>query len=109
MHREGAERDMTEQQIEWLQAKTEMIQEMKQLGHQEALGELIARQLGSPAAIRRMTAYLRYVKPRNPELVVDEMLAICSDIEAWKKKKESEAANAAYNELLRYGLGEEED
>lgn len=33
MHREGAERDMTEQQIEWLQAKTEMIQEMKQLGH----------------------------------------------------------------------------
>ncbi len=109
MHREGAERDMTEQQIEWLQAKTEMIQEMKQLGHQEALGELIARQLGSPAAIRRMTAYLRNVKPRNPELVVDEMLAICSEIEAWKKKKESEAANAAYNELLRYGLGGEED
>ena len=100
---------MTEQQKEWLKAKTEMTQEMKQLGFQEALGELIARQLGSPAAIRRMTAYLRYVKPRNPELVVDEMLAICSEIEAWKKKKESEAANAAYNELLRYGLGEEED
>ena len=55
------------------------------------------------------TAYLRNVKPRNPELVVDEMLAICSEIEAWKKKKESEAANAAYNELLRYGLGGEED
>ncbi len=109
---------MTEQQMEWLQAKTEMTQEMKQLGFQEALGELIARQLGSPAAIRRMTAYLRnvkprnpelVVKPRNPELVVDEMLAICSEIEAWKKKKESEAANAAYNELLRYGLGGEED
>jgi hypothetical protein len=37
------------------------------------------------------------------------MLAICSEIDAWKKKKESEAANAAYNALLYYGLGEEED
>ena len=98
---------MTEQQIEWLQAKTEMIQEMKQLGHQEALGELIARQLGSPAAIRRMTAYLRNVKPRNPELVVDEMLAICSEIAAWKEKKASEAANAKYNYILNYGLTDE--
>ena len=52
---------------------------------------------------------MRPEKPKTAEIAVDEMIAICSEIEAWKKKKESEAANAAYNELLRYGLGEEED
>lgn len=34
-----------------------------------------------------------------------EALAICSDIEAWREKKEVEAANAKYNELLYYGIG----
>jgi hypothetical protein len=43
------------------------------------------------------------VKPRKAELIVDEMLAICSDIDAWKKKKVVEEANAKYNELLYYG------
>ena len=38
------------------------------------------------------------------ELVVDEMLAIRSEIDAWKEKKASEKANARYNEVLNYGL-----
>ena len=63
-------------------------------------GEEIIKNLGSPKAIRRMTSYLIYVKPRTAELVVDEMLAICSDISAWKDKKASEEANAAYNDWL---------
>ncbi len=33
--------------------------------------------------------------------LVDEMLAICSEIEAWRNKKASEEANAAYNEYLQ--------
>ena len=40
------------------------------------LGEKVARQLGSEKAMRRMIAYLHYVKPRKAELIVDEMLAI---------------------------------
>ena len=56
-----------------------------------------------------MTSYLANVKPTTPELVVDEMLAIRSEIEAWRAKKDSEDANARYNELLYYGLGNEED
>jgi hypothetical protein len=36
--------------------------------------------------------------------VVDEMLAICSDIEAWREMKESEAANAFYNDILNNGF-----
>ena len=37
-------------------------------------------------------------------MVVDEMLAIGSDIERWKEKKSSEAANASYNEILNHGF-----
>lgn len=47
------------------------------------------------------------VKPKNVEHVVDEMLAIRSEILAWKEKKFSEEANARYNELLNYGFEEE--
>ena len=50
--------------------------------------------------MNRMLGYLYNVKPRSAELVVDEMLAICSDIDAWKEKKSSEEANAYYNEML---------
>lgn len=40
---------------------------------------------------------------------MDEMLAIRSEIDAWREKKASEQANAAYNEMLYNGLGTEED
>ncbi len=43
------------------------------------------------------------------ELIVDEMLAICSEIDAWKEKKASEEANARYNEMLNYGLGVDDE
>ena len=42
-----------------------------------------------------MTSYLRQAQPKTVEMVVDEMLAICSEIEAWKaQKKASQEANA---------------
>lgn len=59
--------------------------------------------------MNRMMSYLYNVKPRNAELVVDEMLAICSEIDAWRDKKASEEANARYNEMLYYGRGMEEE
>ena len=94
---------------EWKSAKNTLTAEMKKLGFREELGEAVAKNLGSPKAMARMTAYLRYVRPRKEELVVDEMLAICSEIAAWKEKKAGEEANAAYNELLYHGLGEEDE
>ena len=94
---------------EWTRAKDSLVRDIKALGFREDLGEAIARQLGSPKAMQRMSAYLWNVKPHTQELIVDEMLAICSEIDAWKEKKASEAANAAYNEILYYGLGTEED
>ena len=59
------------------------------LGFPQELGEAVARHLGSPKAIDRMTAYLDYAKPSRAEEIVDEMLAIRADIDAWKEKKAS--------------------
>ena len=89
---------------EWARTKQQLVSEIKKLGFPESLGNEVAVDLGSPKAMERMIADLHYVKPRSAELIVDEMLAICSDIDRWKKKKASEAANAAYNEMLDAGL-----
>ena len=88
---------------EWTTAKNELVAAVRALGFPEELGELVARQLGSPKAMSRMLAYLHYVKPRKAELIVDEMLAICSDIESWKAKKASEHANASSSENVSPG------
>ena len=95
---------MTEDQKKWVIAKGRMMDAMKVLGFPEALGDELVKNLGSPKAMDRMTSYLKNVKPKKAELVVDEMLAICSDIARWRDKKESERANATYNEILYFGL-----
>ena len=99
---------MTDNQREWIKTKEQLVSAIKQLGFPVELGEQIAKQLGSSKAMNRMMSYLYNVKPRTAELVVDEMLAIRSEIDAWRDKKASEEANARYNEILYYGLGTEE-
>lgn len=49
-----------------------------------------------------------FVEENTEAEILDEMLAISSEIEAWRAKKDSEDANAKYNEMLYYGLGNEE-
>ena len=102
---------MTDYQKEWSRSKDRLVLAVKKLGFPEELGVAVAKQLGSPKAMDRMLSYLYNVKPNKVELVVDEMLAICSDIDRWREKKESEAANARYNEILCYGFdtGDTED
>lgn len=92
---------------EWARAMDELNMSLHKLGFPAELGDAIAKQLGSPKAMYRMISYLDNVKPKNAELVVDEMLAICSEIDAWRDKKASEAANAAYNEMLYRGFEDE--
>ena len=94
---------------EWIYSRDALVREIKQLGFPEELGLEIAKQLGSPKAMERMRAYLYNVKPGSVELVIDEMLAIRTDIEAWRSRKESLEANAAYNEVLYYGLGDDSE
>ncbi|WP_026658962.1 hypothetical protein [Butyrivibrio sp. AC2005] len=94
--------------IEWARNHDELVHAVESLGLPGELGDQVARQLGSPKAMQRMMAYLYNVKPRSAELIVDETLAICSDIDRWKDKKAAEEANARYNEILYYGLGDDD-
>ena len=90
----------TPNQRMWAQARDRLAGTIKFLGFPEEFADLLAKQLGSPKAIDRMTDWLYHVRPRSVEMVVDEMLAICSDIEAWKKKKESQEAQWGYTRWL---------
>ena len=88
---------------EWTDARDSLRDALKGLGFPEELGDRLSSILGSPKAIRRMTAYLGYERPDDINIVVDEALAIRSEIDAWREKKESEEANRRYNEYRRGG------
>ena len=100
---------MSDYREEWRRSRDDLVYTLHTLGFPEELGNAIASHLGSPKAIDRMTAYLRNVKPKKTELVVDEMLSIRSEIDVWREKKANREANAAYNALLYYGLETEEE
>ena len=98
---------MTENQRIWAQARNDLVQAVASLGYPAELAELMARELKSPKAIDRMTSYVRQVRPQSEEMLVDEMLAICADINAWREKKESQDAQAKYNARLFYSRFED--
>ena len=87
----------------WSFSRDRLGDALESLRFSREIATMMASQLGSPKAIDRMTSYLRQAKPRDFETVVDEMLSICEEIAAWKRKKESEYANEHFNEL-RYDV-----
>lgn len=95
---------MSFEQKEWAISRKDLVHTITSLGFPDELGNEIAKTLGSPKAIRRMISYLHHVRPDSVELVVDEMLAIRAEIDAWKDRKEALDANARYNEMRYYGL-----
>ncbi len=92
---------MTQNQRMWALARNELAAAVSAMGWPEELADLIAKELGSPKAIGRITSYIRQAKPRTLETLMEEMLAIQDEIAAWKEKKESQRAQAGYNEWLR--------
>ena len=93
---------MTPNQQIWAQARDRLVAAVTALGFSGELADLMARQLGSPKAIDRMTSYVRQARPRTEEMLVDEMLAICAEIETWRERKESLEAQARYSARLFY-------
>ena len=93
----------------WCKARDELTTALISLGYPQELGNIIAKEIGSPKGIERMISYLYNVRPDRFELIADEMIAIKSDIDRWREKKLSEKANAAYNEMLYYGLENDEE
>ena len=92
---------MTQNQRMWALARNELAAAVSAMGWPEELADLIAKELGSPKAIGRITSYIWQAKPRTLETLMEEMLAIQDEIAAWKEKKESQRAQAGYNEWLR--------
>ena len=74
---------------EWAFARDDLVRAVTELGFPAELGDAVARHLGSPKAMERMTKYLEYVRPDTPELIVDEMLSLRSEIDAWRERKNS--------------------
>ncbi len=100
---------MTFEQKEWAIARDNLVHMIISLDFPEELGNEIANMLRSPKAIRRMTSYLCQTHPKSAEEIVDEMLAIKSEIDAWRERKEAQNANAKYNEMRYYGLFDSEE
>ena len=87
---------MTPNQRIWALARNRLARGVAYLGYPEEFADLLAKQLKSPKAIDRMTAYLEQARPGSVEMIVDEMLAICAEIDAWREKKESREAQSGY-------------
>ena len=91
----------------WISEHDALVNAAVDLGFSAELGDAVAKHLGSPKAMRRMIAYLTYVRPNRAEDIADEMLAICAEINTWKEKKDCQRASSQVNAMLWYGLGEE--
>lgn len=91
---------MTEYQRQWAQARDRLADALAQAGYPAELADIMAKQLQSPKAMERMTAYVRGGYAQSMEMLADEMLAISADAEAWREKKESQEAQAKYNAYL---------
>ncbi len=91
---------MTPNQRRWAMSRDQLATAVSSLGYPEEFADLLAKQLGSPRGINRLTSYLYQAKPGTVEMIIDEMLAIRSEIDAWREKKESQEAQAGYNSWL---------
>ena len=92
---------MTSAQRLWAQSRNRLVTAVVSLGYPEEFADLLAKQLGSPKAIDRLASYLLQAHPATMEMIVDEMLAICAEIDAWREKKESREAQYGYYAWLR--------
>jgi len=61
---------MKEYQALWAQARDRLASAVTAMGFPAEWAEVIARQLQSPKAIDRMTAYVRQARPRTEEMSI---------------------------------------
>ena len=91
---------MTKAQRIWAGARNRLAAEVVSAGFPAELADLLAKELKNPKAIDRLASWIYLAKPRSLETIVDEMLAIRSEIDAWAEKKESQAAQAGITAWL---------
>ena len=93
----------------WAQARDRLAAAAEALGYPAEFADLLAKQLGSPKAIDRLASYICQAKPAGMEMIIDEMLAIRAEIDAWREKKESREAQAGYGTWLNSAARREHD
>ena len=81
---------------------------MLERGYSREFSDLITKNLNTDFTATRMIGYLALYSSLPEGEVVDEMLAILSDRDRIMRKKEAEAANARWNQIMWEGFGEEE-
>ena len=73
-------------------------------GYPQNLCDLVTKNLNTDYTATRMIGYLSHYSYLPEVEIVDEMLAILSDRNAFIQKKEGEQAQAKMNEMYRFGL-----
>jgi hypothetical protein len=84
----------------WALSRNDLAKAVTSLGYPEEFADLLAKQLGSPKAIDRLTSWIHLAHPKSVEMIIDEMLAIRAEIDTWREKKESLQAQARYYDWL---------
>ena len=91
---------MTPNRKMWALSRNNLARAVAALGYPEEFAGLLAKQLGSPKAIDRLASYIRQANPDSMEMIIDEMLAIRAEIDAWREKKENREAQEGYSRWL---------
>lgn len=78
-------------------------------GYTKEFSEQITMNLNTDWTANRMLGYLSHYQKLPMEEIVDEMLAILSDRNRIMAKKDMEATNAKWNEIMCNGFMAEED
>lgn len=87
-----------------MKPKSEMSQELYEIllekGYSEEFSDLITKNLNTDFTAGRMMGYLSHYTNLPEAEIVDEMLAILSDRNRIMQKKNMEATNARWNEMM---------
>lgn len=78
-------------------------------GYSEQFSDLITKNLNTDFTAGRMIGYLSHYTSLPEAEIVDEMLAILSDRNRIMQKKEMEAINSKWNEMMMKGFPFVED
>ena len=91
------------------QKSRELFRLLQDRGYPEEFSNVIADNLNTDYTAQRMLGYLsHYLSPRLED-IADEMLAILNDRQLIADKHEYFRANAEWNMVLNYGLGDDEE
>ena len=82
----------------------ELYEVMIDKGYSEQFSDLITRSLNTDFTAGRMIGYLSHYVNLPEAEVVDEMLAILSGRDQIMQKKELEAINARWNQIMNEGF-----